>query len=173
MGYGKSDERIWHLTRTGLAAAIIFVITFFLRLPVGDGYIHAGDASIFLASVILPMPYSAVAAVIGSGLADLACGYAVFLPATAVVKALMTLSFGTGGRILSWRNASAVLVGIFINTAGYYLASSLIYGSFISAMPEIVGNIAEGLCGGVIFFAVGGFLDAKPHLREALRHKNK
>lgn len=170
--YKNTEEQIRHITLAGLATAAVFVFTFFLKLPGINGYVHLGDAAIFITSVILPLPYSALAAMLGAGLADLCGGYVLWFPFTAVIKALMTLPFRANTkRIMSKRNIVALVTAVAMNALGYYLGGAVIFRNFIAPIAEIPGNLAQGVCGAVIFCAVGAFVDAKPHLRDLIRHK--
>ena len=60
------------MTLTGLFAAMITLMTAYIcHIPYGanGGYIHFGDALIYIAAVLLPRPYALAAAAIGGGLA--------------------------------------------------------------------------------------------------------
>ena len=61
------------MAATALFAAAITVMTaYMLHIPIPTGgYIHLGDALIYLAACLLPAPYAAAAAAIGAGMADL------------------------------------------------------------------------------------------------------
>ena len=62
------------ITVTGLFAAMIALMTAYIfHIPYGanGGYIHFGDALIYIAAILLPRPYALAAAAIGGGLADL------------------------------------------------------------------------------------------------------
>ena len=65
------------MAAAGLFAAMITVMTAYIcHIPYGanGGYIHFGDALIYLAAVFLPRPYALAAAAIGGGAAsDSAC----------------------------------------------------------------------------------------------------
>ncbi len=53
------------LVSAALFAAIICItIAYFLHIPIGGngGFVHIGDAFIYLAAVLLPTPYAAFAA---------------------------------------------------------------------------------------------------------------
>ena len=52
-------------------AALIFVVTVFLKIPAASGYVHIGDSLIYLASLIIG-PWAMLAGAIGEGLADIA-----------------------------------------------------------------------------------------------------
>ena len=78
------------LTTAALFAAAIAVMTaymFHIPIPTG-GYIHLGDALIYLAACLLPAPYAAAAAAAGAGLADLLTAPMWVLP-TLIIKPLV------------------------------------------------------------------------------------
>lgn len=81
------------LTYTGLLTALVFVVTFSIKLPTPftNGYIHPGDSMVFLAAIILDFKYAIFAAGFGSMLSDLAGGYYQYLIPTLIIKALMAL----------------------------------------------------------------------------------
>ena len=61
------------LTMTGLFAAMITVMTAYIcHIPYGanGGYIHFGDALIYMAAVFIPRPNALTAAAKGGGLGD-------------------------------------------------------------------------------------------------------
>ena len=37
-------------------AALVFVLTYTLKVPTPTGYVHIGDAAIYLAACVLPTP---------------------------------------------------------------------------------------------------------------------
>ena len=66
----KSDKKLRQLTLTGLMAALITLFTaYIVHIPVGaaGGYIHLGDALIYLSAALLPPPYAMAAGAIGGG----------------------------------------------------------------------------------------------------------
>ena len=68
------------LALCGMMAALIFVATYFVKLPMAmtNGYVHLGDGFILLSASMLG--WAAVpAAAVGSMLADLMGGYAMYL----------------------------------------------------------------------------------------------
>ena len=68
------STKIRNIAITGVFAALITVMTAYVcHIPVGTngGYVHFGDALIYLAAVLLPRPYALAAAAIGGGMADL------------------------------------------------------------------------------------------------------
>ena len=80
------------LTLCGVLAALVFVLTYFPKVPVPvtGGYVHLGDGAIFLAALLLG-PLGIPAAAIGSGLADLIGGYMLYVIPTVIIKGLVAL----------------------------------------------------------------------------------
>ncbi|MBQ7755975.1 MAG: ECF transporter S component, partial [Oscillospiraceae bacterium] len=85
------SQKIRLLTISAFLAALCLLLTAYLHIPSSKGYIHIGDGIIFLASSILPTPYAMGVGIAGAGLADILSGYAVWFPATAVVKGVTAL----------------------------------------------------------------------------------
>lgn len=86
------------LVLTALLAALVFVVTALVRLPVpasaGGGYLNIGDSIISAGALLLgPLP-ATFAAACGSGIADVASGAALYVVPTVVIKGLMGLIIG-------------------------------------------------------------------------------
>ena len=89
------STKIRNIAITGVFAALITVMTAYVcHIPVGTngGYVHFGDALIYLAAVLLPRPYALAAAAIGGGMADLLTA-PMWIPATVIIKMLITVPF--------------------------------------------------------------------------------
>jgi Predicted membrane protein len=148
---------------TGLMMAMIVVATMLIVIPspFTSGYIHLGDAMIFLSVLILGWRYGAIAAGVGSALADLLVGYAVYAPWTLVIKGIMAAVMGLfilksmqkpGKSILGvplFQLIGMILGGCFM-VAGYFLAEGIIYGNFVTAALGIPWNIVQFSVGTVI-----------------------
>ena len=167
----KSRLSLYRLVFTGLFAALIFVGTFFFKIPT-IGYIHLGDGFIFIAASILPLPYAMAAAALGGGLADLLGGYAIWIPGTMIIKALCVVLFNNKAKkALCWRNILAVLFAAVVNIAGYYLYGSLIQGNFITCLTEIPMNAAQETAGAIIFIVMALLLNVNPALHSFIMRK--
>ena len=68
-------QSVKKITFTALFAALIAVMTAFIKMPTGinEGYLHFGDSMIYLAGCLLG-PWAALAAAIGGALADILAG---------------------------------------------------------------------------------------------------
>lgn len=167
----KSRRSLYRMVFTGLFAALIFIGTFFFKLPT-IGYIHLGDGFIFIAASVLPLPYATAAAALGGGLADLLGGYAIWIPGTMVIKALCVVLFKSNvKKILCLRNILAVLFGAAVNIVGYYLYGSLIQGNFITCLTEIPMNVLQETAGAVVFTVMALILNLNPALKSFIMRK--
>ena len=160
------------LTFTGLFAAMITIMTAWLfHIPYGanGGYIHFGDALIYLAAVLLPRPYAMAAAALGGGLADLLTA-PVWAPATVIIKMLIVLPFTSqDGRILSRRNLAAPFLALAVSATGYYLAEGILFSSFLAPIVSLTGSFIQSTGSAVIFLILGASLD-KVHLKAKTQH---
>lgn len=163
----KQQKPVTLLTVTGLFAAIITLMTAYIcHIPYGanGGYIHFGDALIYVAAVILPRPYAMAAAAIGGGLADLLTA-PMWAPATIIIKMLITLPFTSkNGRMLNGRNIIAPFLAAFISATGYYLAQGILFGSWISVIVSFAGSAVQSGGSAVIFLVLAGAMD-KAHIK--------
>ena len=154
-------ENLRLLTTTALFAAAITVMTAYMLhipLPTG-GYIHLGDALIYLAACLLPVPYAAAAAAIGAGLADLLTAPMWVLP-TLVIKAVLVLFFTSKSEcILCPRNWAAVVAAGLFSPAAYALANCVMAGTVTAFLPQFLGTLAQGIGSGALFLVIAPALD--------------
>ncbi len=130
----EGHEKIRLLTLTGLFAAMVYLLTAYLHIPTGAGFTHAGDGVIFLAASLLPTPYAAAAGAIGGALADGLSGFAVWLPATLVIKAVTALFFSSkGDRVITKRNIIAIVPSLVLCVVGYSLYQGIFMSDNVSA----------------------------------------
>lgn len=92
------------VTFTGL----VFLSTsiFFIAIPASNGFFNIGEAFVYLAALIGGPITGAIAGGLGASMADLALGYGIFAPATAILKAAegfaVGLLFHYGKRMKKW-----------------------------------------------------------------------
>ena len=155
------------LTMTGVFAAMITIMTAYIcHVPYGanGGYIHFGDALIYVAAVFLPRPYAMAAAAIGGGMADLLTA-PLWAPATIMIKMIITLPFTSKeGRILCPRNIIAPFLAALLSATGYYLAQGILFGSFVSVLASFAGSAVQSSGSAIIFLALAVALD-KAHMK--------
>lgn len=137
------------LTATGLFAALITVGTLYLKVPVPPGYYHLGDGLIYTAAVVVGAWPAAFAASLGSSLADVLGGAAVWWPWTFVIKGATALVVGSVSRGSASRALPAMILGALLTVAGYAVATAVIYNP-AAALVETLGNLIQTGVGVVV-----------------------
>ncbi|MDY4140571.1 MAG: ECF transporter S component [Eubacteriales bacterium] len=139
------------LTLCGVLAALVFVLTYFPKVPVPvtGGYVHLGDGAIFLA-VLLLGPLGIPAAAIGSGLADLIGGYMLYVIPTVIIKGLVALVGWKLYRKGSWVSAVvAFVLAEAVMVLGYFVFECFTSGA-PAAAAAILPNVMQGVAGVVL-----------------------
>ena len=157
------------MTASLFAAAVTVMTAYMLHIPLPTGgYIHLGDALIYLAACLLPVPYAAAAAAIGAGLADLLTAPMWVLP-TLVIKAVLVLFFTSKSeRILCPRNCAAVVMAGLFSPAAYALAGCAMAGTMTAFLPQFLGTLVQGIGSGALFLVIAPALDGvklKEHVK--------
>ncbi len=122
------------LAVSSVMAALIFILTFSIRIPVpglaGGAYLNLGDSLIYCAAFMLGGVPAMFAAGIGSLLADVAGGALIYAPATLVIKGMMGLACGAMLVKPSFgRFVFASVVGGAIMVAGYGVYEFFVFGT--------------------------------------------
>lgn len=178
MQNGRRDSKLNTLVLTAMMMCLILVSTYFFKIPTiaTKGYVHLGDAAIFLAVMLLGKKNGAIAAGIGSCLSDLIGGYAYYAPWTLGTKFLMALVAGlfldyaakkSAGRekqrhVLSAFEIFGMIVGGFVMVAGYALAAKVMYGTWAVALASVPENIGQFSVGIVISVVIATALQHTP-----------
>lgn len=156
----RRDIRV--LAAAAMFTAMITVTTAYLfHIPVGGngGYLHFGDAFIYLAACFLPWPYACGAAALGGALADIVSGAAVWVLPTAIIKPLTAIWFTNRGRLLCKRNIAALFFAGFISMAGYYLAEVVMTGSWLAPLAVQWSSVVQAAGSAGVFVAAALALD--------------
>lgn len=130
-----------------LAAALIMVATAFIKVP-GPvaGYYHLGDGVIFVMAMLMGAPTAAMAAGIGSALADLMAGYGIYAPVTFVIKAAMGYLAGRYAKGKLMRRIILFALCEVVMVAGYFAFEAVIYGVAVAA-ANVLFNLIQGAFG--------------------------
>ncbi len=152
-----------------LLIAIVAVATLFIRIPIvaTKGYFNLGDSAIFVSALLFGPLAGAMAGGIGSALADVLGGYAVYAPFTLVIKGIEGLlvgklfqSFGA-----DMKSRKGLLVAVFVvllggawMMAGYLIAQMFMFG-WPAALSELPLNFFQAIFGLVISLPVSVALD--------------
>ena len=144
------------LTFTAVFAALCFIGTFIITIPLPNGYFNVGDVFVLLSGWLLGPIYGAIAAAVGSAIADLLSGFAIYAPATFIIKgldaAIAWLLWKTVK--LVWKKQSLdalcrVISAVAAETVmvfGYFVFECALY-SFAGGAAALLGNAMQGaLC---------------------------
>ena len=154
------NQKTKYICLAAVMAAIIFVFTQFFHIPSHTGYTHIGDAFVYLAGALLPWPYAIGAGAAGAALADLLGGYAMWAPASILIKALTALCFTSRKEtILCRRNLLALIPAFILCAGGYYGYEVLITGNTVAPLAGIPGYTIQVLASSAVFVALSTILD--------------
>lgn len=149
-------KRLKLMTASGILTAVIFLLTAYLHIPSHTGYTHIGDAFIYLSACMLPTPYAVFAGSAGAILADCLTGFAIWAPASAIIKGLTCLCFSCRSKkIIGARNLTALIPAWVLCIGGYFLYDLLLTGTIGVAVLGIPGYITQCALSSIVFIAVG------------------
>ena len=162
------DQKMKYMSMAGLFAALITLMTAYLcHIPIGinGGYVHFGDAFIYLAAALLPKPYALAAAAIGGGLADLLTA-PVWAPATIVIKMLLVMVFtNRDAKIVNIKNIMSTILAYLISGVGYYVAERLLFEEGAVFVVTMVQTAVQSAGSAVVFVVLGSALD-RVHIKK-------
>lgn len=158
----QTNKHTTKIVLTALMMCIIMVAIMFIKIPIPftQGYVHPGDAMIFLAVLVLGWKYGAAAAALGGMLGDVMGGFAAWAPWTFCIKGIMAIILGliieavmrkerSRGFMLAIMIVGMVIAGAFM-TAGYYVAEGVMYGNWVAPVIGIPWNIGQFAVGMVL-----------------------
>ncbi len=134
-----------------LMCAIVVMTTMFAAVPipgVQGAYANAGDAAVYACAYLLGCPWGVMVAAVGSGLADILLGSALYAPATLVIKGLMAF---IAARLLkkSGMRIPRLLVSGIVMAAGYFAYECFAYGASTAAL-SVPANLVQAVLGAVL-----------------------
>lgn len=188
----KKNIRAIDIVQVSFMAAMAFVVTYLVEIPVGTkAVLHLGDTIVFAGAILLGKKKAAFAAAIGMGMFDIYSSYAVWAPFTFVIKGMMAYIAAS----IAYRNGyngdkmlnnimGFIIAGLWM-ILGYFIAGGLIYSNFAFSFGDKLGNIiqllihqfklgllvATGDIPGNILQVVGGIVVALPLIKALEEHK--
>lgn len=149
-----------NLIYASMFAALIFVATRFVSILVGPGYIHIGDAFIYICASVLPAPFAMGAAAVGGALSDLTFGYFTYILPTAIIKAGCALTFTCKKqKILCPRNFIAMFICYIITVGGYALTEKILLGSEFAFWVSVGSNSLQAVGSAFIYMMLAFVLE--------------
>ena len=145
------DRNIKLVVYLSLLAAICCVATMVIPIPTPTGgYLNAGDIVVVFTALLAGPLYGGIAMGLGSGLADLFAGYAIYAPGTLLAKGLAAVVAGLIFRRTKQNLKGAVIsavCGELVMVIGYFLFEAVCLGFGAGAAAEIPGNLLQGTAG--------------------------
>ena len=158
----QKNHSLLLMVQAALFAALVAVFTWLVHIPfplTNGGYVHIGDAVIYLAAATLPLPYAMAAAGIGGGLADVLSGVPMWAIATVPIKMLLCLCFTSRApKLLTVRNALGTVGAGILNGAGYYVAEWALFGAW-APLVSVWGSVIQGGGSAILFLIMAPVLD--------------
>lgn len=153
------SDNTYKLSLTAVFAALVFLFTFFVKIPMGPGYIHIGDSVIYLCACVIGGPWAAAAGAVGAVLADVIGGYAIYAPITALAKPLIAVPVALAarhnpaGRIVTVRTVAATLACALITAVTYFAGDLVIARAF--AFADIPRSLIQSGASTIAFIIFG------------------
>lgn len=169
----RRSDTVFMLVSAGLMTALVTIATMVIKIPMpgASGYVHMGDAMIFLSVLILGVRYGTLSAAIGSAIGDMIGGYAVWAPWTLGIKGLMAFAMGillhiafrkpqkSGyDKFIPLIYIPAMILGGIIMTGGYYVAESVMYENWLAPLVAIPWNVTQFVVGMVVAIFISAAL---------------
>lgn len=169
------------LILAALVMALVFLLTKVIQVPTFiGGYIHLGDCMVLMSVIIVGWKLGALASGVGAAMADLAGGYAIYVPGTFVVKALMAMVFGlvieaANKKDLDKSKFTAIeitgmVLAIAVNVLGYFVYAVILYGNWPVALTEVPMNILQTSVGAILALLLQQMFEKTP-LRKSLTYR--
>ncbi len=157
-------SKTFNLVITALFIALTFVATWLIniRLPLvgSGGLIHLGNVPLFVAGMLFGRKTGAWAGALGMSLFDLMSGWTAWAPFTFVIVGCMGYVIGLISEKRPFKNMFlndllSVIVAIIIKVVGYYFAEVVLYGSWVTPVGSIPGNIIQvGVAGIIVLICI-------------------
>jgi len=155
------NNKTKYLTLSAVFAALVFIVTRFIQIPIPLGYFNIGNSVVLTACMILPYPYGIYAGAIGSALADLTSYPAYTIP-TLIIKTLMPLVFyliiAKGAKTDRKHVIIATAVSTLIPLFGYTLTGGILYGGFMAGLAQFPGLLLEYIANFVVFLMLNSIV---------------
>lgn len=160
-----TSSPVRRLSLAAAAAALIFLATAFLRVPIPLGYAHLGDAVLFLAALRLPRHAAVLSAAVGSALADCLAGFPLWAGPTLLIKGVMAClvmaAAGRDRRLVSRRAVLGWTIASLWMAAAYAACGALLYDSLAAGLSSLPGLLAEGVVNILAAAALGRLLQGR------------
>ena len=143
------NKKIKQLTEAALLTSLVFVATKLVNIPTPvGGVINLVDAVILTISLLVSRRSAVLSSGIGSFLSELFSAYAIFAPATLIIKSLMAFTSNTLFNKLKYSENIKILIA-FVSAELIMIIGYFIYQAFFlslgiyTASLDIINNISQ------------------------------
>ena len=170
----RQNKMVYNVVLAAMMMCLVLLMTFIIRIPIPGthGYIHLGDSMVFLSVLILGWKWGAVAAAVGSALADFVGGFAIYAPVTLVAKGIMAAVVGLFIQKALKKGLSrgktrvfeiiGMGVGGLLMVACYYGAETVMYGNWVVPLAGVFMNCLQFVVGAALAFLIAESLYKTP-----------
>ncbi len=144
------NEKIRKTVIAAMFAALICVATMLIQIPtLTKGYVNLGDCFVLIAAWVCGANWGFASAALGSALADVISGYAIYAPGTFIIKGVMALIAALIAEAMkshqfTGKIVSAIAAELFM-AAGYFLYEWIfITGTLATSVIGIPENLIQG-----------------------------
>ena len=162
----ERKNKIFDMVMTALIMGLVMLATSTFRIPVPmtQGYVHLGDTMIFLGVLVLGRRNGCLAAGIGSALADVLAGYAIYAPWTLIIKGLMAFVMATfiGKTNIRYKTIIGMVLAGIVMAAGYCIVDGVLVGNMAAGFIGLPANIGQFVVGMALASALAAALYKTP-----------
>ncbi len=144
------NNNLRKLTLSGLLATLTFIMTRYFAIPTSiGGSINVGDSIVLLSGLVLGPLYGGLSAAFGSAIADILSPYAIYTPATFIIKGLVAITVATLFRSfkkidLKINIIISAIIAEIIMVLGYFVFEAFVLDfGVIVAGYEIINNLLQ------------------------------
>lgn len=140
------------LCLTAVFIALICIATMVIQIPIPLGYAHLGDCMILLATYLLGPIAAMIASGIGSAMADILTGYAIWAIPTFLIKGIMPwIAFYFFRKKANYSLYIGAVFCLLFMILGYVVAGCILYGSIPTGVMQFPGLALKSVVNFIVF----------------------
>ena len=148
----KNNMSVLQLCLTAVFMALICIATMVVQIPIPLGYAHLGDCMILLATYLLGPFSGMIASGIGSAMADILTGYAIWAIPTLLIKGMMPwIAFYFFRKKAEFSPYIGAVFCLLFMTLGYVVAGCILYGSISAGISQFPGLALKSVINFIVF----------------------
>lgn len=151
----KSNLSVLQLCLTAVFMALICMATMVVQIPIPLGYAHLGDCMILLATYLLGPVAGMIASGIGSAMADILTGYAIWAIPTLLIKGIMPwIAFYFFRKKTKFSPYIGAVFCLLFMILGYVVAGCILYGSISTGIMQFPGLALKSVVNFIVFIVL-------------------